>query len=194
LNTDTKSYVSLFFSWFVCVYTQFPKQCNERQKTVARFHADTFLMSFCLFPSVCVHAQFPKQCNGQRKLLYAYTQAFEFGVHAHMLSLALNVAIFTNHVPVPVDEESLWCWLKCTLAATHCTHAATHCTALQHTALHCSTLHCTALHCNAMQHTTAHHTAICCTTLQHACSRLKSCGNAVTIHTLQHIATHCNTL
>jgi hypothetical protein len=52
--------------------------------------------------------QFPTKCAGRRKLLYAYSQAFGFGAHAHMLSLALNLALYTDRVLVPVDEESWW--------------------------------------------------------------------------------------
>ena len=53
--------------------------------------------------------QFPAAggCGG-RKLLYAYSQAFGFGAHAHMLSLALNIAVATNRVLVPVDEAKWW--------------------------------------------------------------------------------------
>ena len=58
--------------------------------------------------------QFPGTCAGRRKLLYAYSQAFGFGAHAHMLSLALNLALYTDRVLVPVDEES-W-WSVCALA------------------------------------------------------------------------------
>jgi len=50
--------------------------------------------------------QFPPTCAGRRKLLYGFSQAFGFGAHAHMLSLALNLAIFTNRTLVPVDEAS----------------------------------------------------------------------------------------
>ena len=61
--------------------------------------------------------QFPQHCYARRKLLYAYSQAFGFGAHAHMLSLALNLAIHTDRILVPVDEEAWWCVLGSTYAA-----------------------------------------------------------------------------
>ena len=71
----------------------------------------------------------------------------------------------------------------------------------QHTATHCSTPQYTATHCSTLQHTVAHwvfdvfawavshesiqHTATHCNTLQHT---------ATHCNTLQHTAAHCNTL
>lgn len=50
--------------------------------------------------------QFPGECG--RLLLYDFSQAFGFGAHAHMLSLALNVAHYTGRTLVPVPSSS-WC-------------------------------------------------------------------------------------
>jgi len=106
-------------------------------------------------------------------------------------------------------------------SATLCTtiqHTAAHCKTLQHTATHCNTLQHTATLCNILQHTAPH-----CNTLQHIatqwymclymhihifvwiyirCSLYDMClfvcllGKGLNLHqcTLQHTATHCNTL
>ena len=107
---------------------------------------------------------------------------------------------------------------------THCNtlqHTATHCNTLQHTATHCNTLccntleaHCYRIHCGSqnqsfalmissrihcntqqtLQHTPLQHT---CNALQQDPSRqLESelCVYDCIEDTLQHIATHCNTL
>ena len=95
--------------------------------------------------------------------------------------------------------------------ATHCntlTHTATHCNILQRTATHFNTLQHTATHCTTLQHTAntlqhqgatgtisivwrnglVQHTAAHWHTLQHTATHYKQCN------TLQHVATHCNTL
>jgi len=80
-------------------------------------------------------------------------------------------------------------------------HTATHCNTLQHTATHCNTLQHTATHCNTLQHTATYQkrgrsrgwaagcVARCSPTMRGtapACTYVND--------TLQHIATHCNTL
>jgi hypothetical protein len=104
----------------------------------------------------------------------------------------------------------------CRISSWHCVrrflrHTATHCNTLQNTATHCSTSysgtimslswHCvrfflqhTATRCNALQ--TLQHTATHCNT---SYSGIVSCFSLGTVpvsfcDTLQHIATHCNTL
>ena len=86
--------------------------------------------------------------------------------------------------------------IKCYLGtATHChtlPHTATHCNTLQHSATHCNVLQHTATHCNTQGRwlsSVLQCVAMCCRvlplTLQHT---------ATHSNTLQHTATHCNTL
>ncbi len=50
--------------------------------------------------------QYPAVCD--RLLLYDFSQAFGFGAHAHMLSLALNIAHYTRRTLVTMPSSS-WC-------------------------------------------------------------------------------------
>ena len=92
--------------------------------------------------------------------------------------------------------------------ASHCNalqRTATQCNALQRTATHCNALQRTATHCDALQRVVEH-----CNTHTRAnygecradwCDRLAVCDEHVSLqhtathcNTLQHTATHCNTL
>lgn len=51
----------------------------------------------------------PGGCTGQHRVLYyEFSQAFGFGAHAHMLSLALNIAHMTRRTLIPVPSTSWW--------------------------------------------------------------------------------------
>ena len=54
--------------------------------------------------------QFPQGGCGPstRVILYEFSQAFGFGAHAHMLSLALNMAHHTGRTLIPVPSSSWW--------------------------------------------------------------------------------------
>jgi len=94
--------------------------------------------------------------------------------------------------------------LQCT--AMHCSAlqcTAMHCNALQCTAIHGNARQCTALHCNAMQYTAIHGNALqrCnALALQHTAAQGSHLAHvpvmrtASRCNTLQHIATHYDTL
>jgi len=151
-----------------------------------------------------------KHCN---KLQYtAYTTTH---YNTNTRNALLRVVQEKSIGPVRIGMPKMACFRN--FAGVRLQHTATHCNTLQHTAMHCNALKRTETHCNMLQHTFAigagnfersgedwdakngcFQKGCDCSMLQHTATHYNNCNalkHTVTLYnTLQHTATHCNTL
>ena len=146
----------------------------------------------------------------EKEIYKSSTEDQQLHTAAHCNTMKLT--IWYRKQTAPQDNTADFSRISILFENLYTFHTATHCNALQHTATHCNALQHTAqgtaTHCNTLQHI-----ATLCKTLQHIathCNALQKDNIAdlrnnahfsrISIlfenlyNTLQHTATHCNTL